>query len=131
MWVGMDLTQYSNTRDGAADFPLSRAPSHTDIAGGWSTAELSGLVLTLHPDGKFSLATPASLETRCASGVERGRWQVLEETGQLYFHLETDTNGQCGLSDLQAPLAFRKTGTGMLAVTGGTAAGRELPLVRR
>jgi hypothetical protein len=127
VWAGIDLSDYWMPSQNAAARSTSFPESHlyADATGIWGAEEISGLILTLLPNGNFSLATSADLQMPCSSGVERGNWAVHEETSQLLFHIKTDTNGACGFS--AAAMTMHKTATGLMLTT----AGRDVPLVRR
>ncbi len=127
VWVGVDVLPGGLTGDGnATNLPtLSDQNQNAQFAGVWSTETIPGLVLTLQLDGNFSLATSVDLERRCSSGVERGSWIASPDTNELLFHIQTDTNGRCGFSNLESPLAVVKTGTGLTLITNDSEAGEQ------
>lgn len=133
VWVGVDVLPGGWSGQGSAsDFPVLPAQgSNAEFAGAWTAETLPGVVLTLQLDGDFSFATPVNPERLCSAGVERGTWFVSADTNELLFHIQTDTNGHCGLSDLDATIAIVETDGSLTMVIDDSAAGaREIPLVQ-
>ncbi len=127
VWVGGDVLPGGLTGQGSAtNLPTPFDQNqNAQFAGVWSAEAMPGLVLTLQLDGNFSLVTSVDIERRCSSGVERGSWIASPDTSELLFHIQTDTNGRCGLSGLESPMTVVRTETGLTLITNDAEAGEQ------
>jgi len=133
VWVGVDVFAAGTAiQDSSANSrALLLQQQRAQFAGVWTSQALPGLVLTLNPDGDFSLTLPGNRQRRCAAGVERGSWIASTEPGELQFHIKTDTSGQCGLSDLALTMAVVTTETGLILIIDDPSADEQkIPLTR-
>jgi hypothetical protein len=129
VWVGVDVLPGGVPVEGS--YTSQAQNLNAQFAGVWSAETMPGFVLTLQLNGDFSLVTPVNLERRCAAGVERGNWVAFADTNELLFHIQTDTSGRCGLSDLESTMAVVKAEPGLTLVINDPVAGmQEIPLFR-